>query len=89
MLNKKLTKETVKLFKDTNPYHPDQIGTETFTIIIEDFDKGTYTLVNSKREASSISNKHFTPNLQVPLETLGDLNNLWKTFTGRDLILVD
>ena len=89
MLNKKLTKETTKLFKETNPYHTDIIGTESFSIIIEDFDKGIYTLVNSKRGENSVSNQHFTPNLQVALKTLGDLNNLWKTFTGKDLILVD
>jgi|GEM_PF-772042 len=84
------------LFKETNPYHPDTVGEDcgentpsiSFGIIIDDWNEGTYTFVNSVREKDKTSNTHFTPHNQKPLKTIKDLNTLWKAITGRPLTYI-
>ena len=96
VLSAVLSPETTKLFKETNPYHPECIGDdykgelpcETFSIVIEDWDKGLYRFVNGLHESGRVSNTHFTPNNQKPLKTISDLNALWRVIRGRDLTYI-
>lgn len=96
VLSAVLCPENTKLFKETNPYHPECIGDDnkeklpynTFTIVIEDWENGLYRFVNGLHESGSIHNEHFTPNNQKPLKTIGDLNTLWKAIRGKDLTYI-
>lgn len=88
----KLIPENLKLFKEVNEYHPEEIflgGTyneSPFAIVIEDFEKGTYRFVNTFKE-TDMHNIHFEPNMQKPLKRIGDLQNLVKVFNGIGLTL--
>lgn len=92
-----LSPENTKLFKETNPYHAFMLSDEdfskqrphtTFGLIIEDFENGEYCFVNSLVQDNHTSNNHFRPNNAKPLKTIGDLNELWKSITGKDLTLI-
>jgi hypothetical protein len=93
-----LTSDNTKLFEETNQYHPMEISLEKydpekmpyngFAILIEDFEKGNYTLVNSIHKSGHTANTHFEPFMQQPLKTIEDLNNLVKIFNGKGLTLI-
>lgn len=93
-----LTPDNTKLFQETNQYHPTQISLEKyspekipyngFAILIEDFEKGNYTLVNSVNKPGHTANNYFEPFMQQPLKTIEDLNNLVKIFNGKGLTLI-
>ncbi|TXI11486.1 MAG: hypothetical protein E6Q68_06080 [Polynucleobacter sp.] len=97
LLSSILSPESTKLFKETNPFHLNQLSDNdfskdlpysTFGIIIEDWTKGTYCFVNSKVSDGLIENNHFTPNNAKPLKTIGDLNDVWKSITGKHLTVI-
>lgn len=97
LLSAVLSPESTTLFKETNPFHPNQLSDEdyskkrpytVFGIVIEDWERGIYCLFNSVVKDSSSSNTHFTPNNAKPLKTIGDLNDVWKSVTGKNLTVI-
>lgn len=88
-----LTPENAKKFEQVNKYVPVEIflgenyAESTFAIVIEDYEIGNYRFVNSCPQKNNVHNVHFEPNIQKPLKTIGDLNNLVKVFNGTGLTL--
>lgn len=88
LLQKEIDPSLTILFKEGNQYHPEIISNGEFSIVIENWNEGTYSFVNTQESPGKISNAHFKPKNAKPLKTMYDLNKLWTVVTGDPLTYV-